>query len=244
MGFFDKLKKIVSKDKEVFKDKKEKDLYDKGFEKTRKGLSDKLNNLNKKYIFWLPTFRTAKENLAQLNEQQIISETGLPIVYSRSALKMLDKLLEFHNIGLIIKMHPFQDRRVVHCDGLKNIVLLENHQLIKADIQINQLLGWADALISDYSSVAVDYLLLNRPIAFTLDDVEEYELSRGFVFENIRDWLPGVEIYHQKDLMEFVEAIANGVDSSLKKRNRIRNKMYQYFDDKSCYRILDKLNID
>ena len=34
MGFFDKLKKIVSKD--TFEDKKEKDLYDKGFEKTRK----------------------------------------------------------------------------------------------------------------------------------------------------------------------------------------------------------------
>ena len=47
MGFFDKLKKIVSKD--TFEDKKEKDLYDKGFEKTRKEFTDKLNKLNKKY---------------------------------------------------------------------------------------------------------------------------------------------------------------------------------------------------
>lgn len=199
--------------------------------------------MNSKYIFWLPTFRTAKKSLHQLNEYQTASETGLPILYSRSALEELDELLASQNMVLIIKLHPFQDRNLIQCGHLENIVLLENEQLIKADIQINQLLGWADALISDYSSAAVDYLLLNRPIAFTLDDVEEYESSRGFVFENIREWLPGVEIYHQNDFMEFVQSIANGMDSSFEKRNRIREKMYRYFDDGNCYRILDTLDI-
>ena len=50
-----------------------------------------------------------------------------------------------------------------------NIVILSNEQLYHMDIQTNEILMHADALISDYSSVAVDYLLLDRPIAFTLD---------------------------------------------------------------------------
>ena len=53
MGFFSKLKEKFSK-KEVFKDDKQKDRYDKGLEKTRKEFSDKLNKLNKKYqVLWI-----------------------------------------------------------------------------------------------------------------------------------------------------------------------------------------------
>ena len=74
MGFFDKLKKIVNKDKEVFNDKKEKDLYDKGFEKTRKNLSDKLNNLNKKYS------KVNSEYFEELEELLIMADIGVNTV--------------------------------------------------------------------------------------------------------------------------------------------------------------------
>lgn len=74
MGFFDKLKKIVSKDKEVFSDKKEKELYDKGFEKTRKELSDKLNNLNKKYS------KVNQEYFEELEEILIMADIGVNTV--------------------------------------------------------------------------------------------------------------------------------------------------------------------
>ncbi len=39
-------------------------------------------------------------------------------------------------------------------------------------------------LVSDYSSVAIDYLLLDRPLGFTLDDYEAYTESRGWVFDD------------------------------------------------------------
>lgn len=197
----------------------------------------------KKYIFWLPTFRTAKESLSQLNESRKMSETGLPVLYDRERLSQVDKILGKNNIVLVVKLHPFQDRETIHCEDFENIILLENEQLLKADIQINQVLGWADALISDYSSVAVDYLLLNRPIGFTLDDVEEYESSRGFVFNNIKDWLPGVEIYDAMDFCNFIESIVNSLDEAKEKRNNIRGQMYRYFDDRSCERILEALEI-
>lgn len=196
-----------------------------------------------KYIFWLPTFRTADDNLRQLNEFAIESETGLPLLYNQRDLVKLNALLREENIMMIIKLHPFQKKNTIKCTDLSNIVLLENEQLVAFDVHINQLLGWADALISDYSSVAIDYLALDRPIAFTLDDVEEYKTGRGFHFDNIRDWLPGKELYTIDDFFSYIKEIGKDIDTSRQKRERLRLVLNQFDDDKSSKRILDYLGI-
>lgn len=208
---------------------------------------DILNRLgipeSEKYVFWLPTFRTTERKLAQLNEYKLNSDTGLPILNTDLKLQELNDILAENSMVLVVKLHPFQDRGSIACQQYKNIVLLDNELLVKEDVQINRLLGWADALISDYSSAAVDYMLLDRPIAFTLEDVEEYEQSRGFVFENIREWMPGKEIFCYNDFVEFVNEIALQKDTTREKRNTLKKKMHKYSDDKSCKRILERLNI-
>lgn len=198
---------------------------------------------SKKYIFWMPTFRTASEQLNILDEHGFETEVGLPIIYKLEDLEAINQLLSEYDMVMIVKLHPFQKKNTVNCGCLSNIVLLENEQLTMLDIQVNELMGWADALISDYSSAAIDYLILNRPIAFTLDDVEEYSSSRGFVFDNIREWLPGKEIFSVDDFKVFVEEIGKGIDSSKEKREQIRNKVHQFSDDNSSQRVLDAFGI-
>ena len=51
---------------------------------------------------------------------------------------------------------------------------MDDTDLEQADVQLYETLSFVDALITDYSSVAIDYLLMDRPIAFTLDDYEKY----------------------------------------------------------------------
>jgi CDP-glycerol glycerophosphotransferase (TagB/SpsB family) len=196
-----------------------------------------------KYIFWLPTFRSTESKLEMLNQYTIDTQVGLPVIDTQDRLGELNGLLVQNDIVLVIKLHPFQKRETVHLGNYSNIVLVENRQLADKDIQLNRLLGHADALISDYSSAAVDYLILDRPIAFTLDDVNEYENTRGFVFENITEWLPGKEIYNRDDYMSYVREIAEGIDSSSEKRRKIREKMHAFSDDGSSRRVLEKLHI-
>ena len=111
------------------------------------------------------------------------------------------------------------------------------------DLVVNRLLASADALITDYSSTAIDFLNTDKPIAFTLDDVEEYENSRGFVFENIRDWLPGKEIFSFNDFTDFISEIYNNIDSAQDKRHNIASKLLKYRDSNNCKRICETLNI-
>ena len=196
-----------------------------------------------RYIFWLPTFRTAKEGLAQLNEYDLTGQTGLPVVDSYEKLSDLDRLLESLHTELIIKLHPFQDRSRVGRIHMKRIRVLEHETLVDMDLQINRLLGYADGLISDYSSAAVDYMLLDRPMGFTLDDVEEYGNSRGFVFENIRNWLPGKEIFSFEAFCEFVREVGEGRDSTAERRRELKERMHKYGDDRSCKRIVEALGI-
>ena len=203
--------------------------------------------VGQKVMFWLPTYRIAKKTLSHFDEYTLSTETGLPLMDQVEDLKRLNDCLVSANIKLVIKLHPFQNRDVIvdikKRENLSHIVMLENEQMADADVQISQILAYADALISDYSSVAVEYLLLDRPVAFTLDDVDGYENSRGFVFDHIKDWLPGKELYAEEDFLNYVDEVGRRVDSSVDKRRCITDKMHLYKDDQSSRRVVEVLGI-
>jgi CDP-ribitol ribitolphosphotransferase len=55
---------------------------------------------------------------------------------------------------------------------------------------MNELLLVADVLVTDYSSVAFEFALLGRPMAFLAPDADEYTRERGFYLD-LRTDLPG-----------------------------------------------------
>lgn len=196
-----------------------------------------------KYILWLPTFRMAQDQLSELNQYNLITQTGLPIVGTVEQLRTLNDYLAERDLCIIIKLHPFQKKGLVDVGEYSNIKLLYNEDLLAKDLIINRILADADALISDYSSAAIDYLSLDRPIAFTLDDVEEYEQSRGFVFDPIKDWIPGQEIYNFEDFLRYINEVFKGEDSAIDKRRRLMNQLVQYRDGNNCKRVVEWLRL-
>ena len=82
MGFFDKLKKVVKKENKIFSDTEEKEMYEKGLEKTRKDFSDKLNLLNKKYS------KVNEEYFEELEEILIMADIGVNTV-----MNFMDRLV-------------------------------------------------------------------------------------------------------------------------------------------------------
>ena len=59
----------------------------------------------------------------------------------------------------------------------------------------------ADILISDYSSIMFEYLLLERPMISYIYDIDEYVRDRGTFFP-YDETLPGPYVFDQKDLID------------------------------------------
>lgn len=188
------------------------------------------------YIFWLPTYRAARSIVSYL-DVKTASPSGLPIAGTLEELRELNCLLQQKDAVLVLKLHPLQRKEDIFGGGLSNIVILENEALAATGLHINQILGHGEALISDYSSAAVDFLLLDKPLAFTLDDLEEYEQGRGFILNPIEAWLPGERLVAFGDLVRFIRDVADGKDVVKQLRRELAGKFHDFHDDQNCRRI-------
>jgi len=109
-------------------------------------------------------------------------------------------------------------------------------RIVPADIDTNSLLSIVDVLITDYSSIAFDYMALARPIIYYTYDRKEYELERGLYFplEEL-----GGEICNTKE--ELTLAIKKViVDSKITSLQAIaQEKFCSYDDGEASSRIID-----
>ena len=195
-------------------------------------------NQQSKVIIWMPTYRADKNGF--YNDTNTI--TQFPLIDKVERWYELDEFCAEHNVVLLIKLHPFQKEYDIPFNKFNYIKEIDNPVFDNADIPMYKFIGLTDALISDYSSVAVDYLIVNHPMAFTLDDFEEYRSHRGFVFDDPRVYMPGHHLYSLQDLKEFLSDVAVGKDDYQSKREQMYGEAICYSDN-YCKSILDKLGI-
>src|SRR6476619_8350307 len=94
-------------------------------------------------------------------------------------------------------------------------------------------------LISDVSSVIIDYLLLDQPVICFSSDFEEYKKTRGFYFDNMEDWLPGRLICNQTDFFNYLKLLlTTGKDPDEQKRMKLKDAFFTFKDAKSTERLI------
>ncbi len=177
-----------------------------------------------KMILWMPTFRQSA--VLDSAENAIQLPFPLPGVYNEKELKELDDHLSENKILLVIKKHPVQSEWNLEEKNYENIRFVTQDMLDKENIQLYELISASNGLISDYSSVAVDYMLLDRPLGYVLVDVEEYKRARGFVFEDPLKYMPGQKIYDVRGIKEFADHIRKNEDIFREERQRLLPAMH------------------
>ncbi len=202
---------------------------------------DKLSDFNKfdKIILWLPTFRQSYHS--ERNDSTRVFPLGLPIIYSIKDLKKINNCLKKNNLALVYKPHPAQDLSLLKAISLSNIIVISDSYLIDHQTSLIEMFKITSALITDYSSVYVDYLLTLKPIGFTIDDIDEY--TKGFSFDNILDYMPGFKMKTINDFEKFIICIANNKDDYLKERKRINDLFNEYQDGNSTKRLVKELEL-
>lgn len=200
------------------------------------GLTDE-----EKLVLWMPTFRQS-QNL-DISEDYLNSETGLPLFSNRKELEQFSRYLAAKKIVLVLKLHHLQAELPIFSERFENIILVRDDDLYGLKLQLYQFVRCADALISDYSSISVDFMLLDKPIIYTLDDYEEYAASRGLFPKNAIDYMPGYHVYDESQLEEALSEIAAGKDIYRANRLLIIDKYHTYRDARSAERVLKACGI-
>lgn len=193
---------------------------------------------NSKLILWMPTFRN--DIKGQYNDADEI--THFPLVADNNVWGIIDNICNLYGVKLMVKLHPKQKDYNIPFNEFSNIKEIKNKDFDEAGIPMYNYIALTDALISDYSSIAVDYLVVNKPIAFTLDDFEIYRKLRGFVFEDPRIYMPGHHLYTVDDLMKFIIDVSLGNDTYFMERQKMNN-IAIHKSNHYCQDIVQLLNL-
>ena len=165
--------------------------------------------IGKELVLYAPTFRDSAEKDAALVEKIDIA------AFNR----------EFPHKRLLIKLHP-QIHSATVPDGATNVT----------DCDIGMLTLICESVITDYSSVCMDFALLGKPCIFYAFDLESYEKERSFYFD-YESYVPGAVA---KDFATVVEAIKNPRNDGEKLRN-FRDFNFDYIDCNNTKRIFERV---
>lgn len=164
----------------------------------------------KKVVLYAPTFRdTKKENLEILNRFDSLKFT-----------KALGK-----DYVLMVKLHP-----QVH----ESCVV--EHAIDVTDYSdVRKLALFCDVLITDYSSICMDFSFLNKKTVFFAYDLESYKAQRDFYFD-YEAYVPGRVAFTTE---ECVQAVEGSFDKE--KNDTFRTINFSYFDTDSAKRVVDRI---
>jgi CDP-glycerol glycerophosphotransferase len=188
-----------------------------------------------KIMIWLPTFR--------VDTTQNDKENGLPAdnpfqIHGFDS-DAFNKQLARHNVLCIVKPHPHDYHRSL-VKTYSNIRVINDEWMLKQGITLYHLTACTDILISDLSSIILDYLLLDQPVICFSTDVDEYKKNRGFVFDDIENWLPSMLLRNQAEFTIYLEGIlSTGIDPWEKQRKALKSAFFKFHDANSTKRLLE-----
>ncbi len=172
----------------------------------------------KKIFFYMPTFRKSKE---------------CPIRSGVLDFHLLDRHLKEMDAIVVIKVHPYL-ANVFRPDAYENILCY------KPTCDIYPALSLADCLITDYSSIYFDFLLLDRPIIFFTYDFESYVGTDRALLFDFNEFAPGSVCTNQSQLEYEMRHYNN--DAYKTKRAQVRKKIFDYTDGDSSKRVWQHLS--
>lgn len=188
------------------------------------------------FVVWMPTFRKNKGR--GLTESWTDLQHNVTVDLATGIGAGVAVLTQELGIDIVVKPHP-QD---AESRAIVGAVVVTNEDLSAAGIQLYELLGASSGLLTDYSSVWVDYLALDRPIGFFVPDEAEYSNGRGFSPSDALDWLPGNRVSTVDDFRDFGrDVLARGVGSAAR-RSEVRGHIGHVALPQAAQGVLEALS--
>jgi hypothetical protein len=137
--------------------------------------------LRKKIVLIAPTFRDSGKH---------------PMALDPETVAALDMACEEHGYEFLFKFHPYEK----HANKISG----KHLHVVRADSDAYPLFPLTSALITDYSSIYMDYLLVDKPVLFFVPDLDEYiKNDRQFQFD-YGSMTPGPKFDSWPDVMAYL----------------------------------------
>ena len=177
-----------------------------------------LSNLNDKLIVtYMPTHRAFGQGGA----------SPIPFMHDSNKLNWLRE----NNIVLIVKQHPNTPiKETIVTDVIVDVS--------KMGLDPQVVLYHSDILITDYSSVWIDYIMLRRPIILYLDN--KYEKEDLGVLYDIKKEAPGHICFDEEELYHLIKKIVENYEQMSPSDSQIR-KYHKFVDGNSCERYFEAI---
>lgn len=196
--------------------------------------SVKLNEYNK-VLFWMPTFRR-KSATEMMNVRKGIRLDN-PFEVEGFDIERFNQLLVEQNAICLLKPHYFY-LTGNHKSAYSNILMIDDEWIGEQGINLYELIACTDIMITDFSSVMLDYTLLEQPVVCFCTDLEDYRKTQGLYFEDIANWIPGPLIQEQDAFFDYLkQLIVSGDDPYAEKSKEIRKRFFRYHDADSMKRL-------
>lgn len=153
----------------------------------------------------------------------------------RLDFERLDRFLAEREAAMVVKFHPFSDL------GFDPQCFERLHRL-PAGCDVYPLLRETDALVTDYSSVYFDYLLLDRPVVFYADDRKRYEANPGFYVE-YDEVTPGPVAETFDELLDAIDLALDSPEAYADERERVREFAFDHRDGRATRRVREYVRV-
>ncbi len=188
-------------------------------------------------LAWLPTYRKSVRGHSRTD--------GIPAgnVFEMPGLNpgALNDFLKSRGAVLMVKPHPMAMAGTL--EPFSNLLVVDDTWFRNRSLSLYELLGATSLLISDISSVVIDYLLLDRPVIHAFSDFEEYSRGRGFTVEPISSYLAGPVVKNQQELEDAVSTVLSGGDPEAVKRKNLARLSHSHGDDGATRRLLERTGL-
>lgn len=148
--------------------------------------------------------------------------------------KTLDAFLEKEEAVIFIRTHISEQGNA--SAYLSERVRYMGNELVEDIMEIANIF---DILITDYSSIYIDYLILNRPVIFLPYDKKRYLKGRGMNFD-YDQVTPGAKPDSMKEFMNVITQICAGKDVYEKDRERC-NRLFNEIQEPCMKNICDEV---
>ncbi|HAS8569991.1 TPA: hypothetical protein I7778_19890 [Vibrio vulnificus] len=178
-----------------------------------------VENKTGRYVVWMPTF---KKSMYDSNVNDGINESNKISFLDFKNADRLNSELSRCDIKLYIKLHPFDTLNLTNFPGYSNIEVIKSTDDRMSGDKLYKFLSSSSALISDYSSIVFDYVLLNRPICIDKFSCDTYRRELYFKFDDVISDYYMVESVEQ--LEEFIVSVGKHENTKLTSQVSILDK--------------------